>query len=379
MAKDVESFKARRCAELERSLKKAKEEAGYYKNIAISAGKKHLRRIDRLSKLLGDYKIAEDALKKSEHNYRFLFDNAPAGIFEINLQSGKFKSVNSVLCNILGYTKEELLDMKAAELLIGDSKKQHTERLGKLMVGESISETVDYNAKTKHGKDIWISLTTNFFYEGNILKGALCVIYDVTDRKEMEEKLLKARDRLELRVEARTAELVAANVQLKQEAVERETAKKELKERERKLGLQTRKLEEINTALKVLLEKRNEDKDEIEERVLLNINEMVLPYLEKLRKNQLNELQQSFLDILECNLNEITSPFYQKMSSHYYYLTPKEIQIAGLIKQGKTTKEIAEFLQSSPRAIEFHRNNIRKKFGLTNTKTNLTTYLLKLN
>ena len=138
-------------------------------------------------------------------------------------------------------------------------------------------------------------------------------------------------------------------------------------------------MEEINTALRVLLEKRNEDKIEIEDRVLLNINEMILPYLEKLRKSSLNVLQQSYVDILESNLNEITSQFYQKMSSNYYHLTPKEIQIAGLIKLGKTTKEIAELIQSSPRAIEFHRNNLRKKFGLTNTKINLMTHLLTLN
>ncbi|MEJ2658672.1 MAG: helix-turn-helix transcriptional regulator [Desulfobacterales bacterium] len=127
------------------------------------------------------------------------------------------------------------------------------------------------------------------------------------------------------------------------------------------------------------MEKRNEDRVEIEEKIRLNINEMILPYLEKLRNSLLNELQQSYVDILESNLNEITSPFYQRIASDFYHLTPKEIQIAGLIKQGKTTKEIAGLLQSSPRAIEFHRNNLRKKFGLTKTKTNLVTHLLTLN
>jgi hypothetical protein len=106
-------------------------------------------------------------------------------------------------------------------------------------------------------------------------------------------------------------------VQLKQEAMKRGIAQKELQKREQKLKLQTIKLEEINTTLKVILEKKNEDKVEIEERLLLNINEMILPYLEKLRKSRSNELQQSYADILESNLKEITSPFYQKMASDY--------------------------------------------------------------
>jgi PAS domain S-box-containing protein len=366
-------------AELDQSLNKVKEETEYYKNIAIAAGKKHLRRIDQLSKLITERKIAEEALKKSEHKYRFLFDHTPVGIFEIDLSTGKFINVNAVMCETSGYSKEELLNVKAVDLLIGDSKKQYKHRLEKLLADETISKDVDYNVKTKDGREIWVSLTANHLFESRILKGALFVIHDVTDRKEMEKKLLKAREELERRVEERTAELVSANKQLKQEAIEREIAKKELKKREQKLELQTGKLEEINTALRVLLEKRNEDKIEIEDRVLLNINEMILPYLEKLRKSSLNVLQQSYVDILESNLNEITSQFYQKMSSNYYHLTPKEIQIAGLIKLGKTTKEIAELIQSSPRAIEFHRNNLRKKFGLTNTKTNLMTHLLTLN
>jgi len=378
MFKENKSLKGR-YAELEQSLKKSKEEAEYYKNIAITIGKKHLRRIDQLSKLITKRKIAENALKKSELKYRFLFDHAPVGIFEINLPTEKFTNVNSVMSEITGYSKEQLLNMKAVDFLVGDSKEQYNERLGKLLAGETIPKDVDYNIKNKNGEEIWVSLSANYFYESDIFKGALIVIYDVTNRKEMEEKLLIAHEKLEKRVEERTVELLAANVQLKQEAMKREIAQKELKKREQKLKLQTLKLEEINTTLKVILEKRNEDKVEIEERLLLNINEMILPYLEKLRKSRSNELQQSYADILESNLKEITSPFYQKMASDYYHLTPKEIQIAGLIKQGKTTKEIAELIQSSPRAIEFHRNNLRKKFGLTNTKTNLMTHLLTLN
>jgi DNA-binding NarL/FixJ family response regulator len=137
-------------------------------------------------------------------------------------------------------------------------------------------------------------------------------------------------------------------------------------------------LEEVNAALKVLLKKREADKSELEERVLLNVNELIVPYLEKFKKSRSKSLQQAYLSVLEKNLKEIISPFYRTLSANYAHLTPKEIQVADLVKQGKTTKDIAELTNSSSRAIEFHRNNIRKKLGMANKKTNLRSYLLTL-
>ena len=137
-------------------------------------------------------------------------------------------------------------------------------------------------------------------------------------------------------------------------------------------------LEETNTALRVLLKRREEDKVELEEKVLSNVKDLVLPYLERLQKTSLNPSQMSCLGILESNLNDIVSPFSRKLSSKYLALTPTEIRVANLIKEGKTTKEIAEFMNLSDKTIQAHRDNIRKKTGIKHKKRNLRTYLMAL-
>ena len=152
----------------------------------------------------------------------------------------------------------------------------------------------------------------------------------------------------------------------------------ERKRAEEALEEQTYNLEEANAALRVLLRHRDQDKKEFEEKVVFNVKELVFPYVEKLQTNQLNDRQMVYLDIIESHLNDIIAPFLHRLSSKYTDLTPSEIKVANFVKDGKTTKEIAELLNLSTGAVEFHRNNLRKKLGLRNKKTNLRSHLLSL-
>ena len=174
---------------------------------------------------------------------------------------------------------------------------------------------------------------------------------DVTDEVQVRKALRKARDELEIRVAERTRDL-----QDKKES-----------------------LIEINTTLKVLLQQRQEDKTKLEEKVVANVKELVMPYVEKLKKQpSKNKKLSAYIEVLEANLNSIISPFSHKLSSRFYNLTSTEIAVARLVKQGKSTREIAELLSASAKTIETHRLNIRKKLGLTKKKTNLKTHLLSM-
>jgi DNA-binding CsgD family transcriptional regulator len=147
---------------------------------------------------------------------------------------------------------------------------------------------------------------------------------------------------------------------------------------EEELDAKTRRLEEFNAALRVLLKQREEDKTELEESILMNVKSLIVPYVEKLKKSRLSGDQMTYLTIIESHMQEITSPFTRRLSEKYLGLTPVEVQTVGLIREGKTTQEIADLLCVSENTVSSNRFHIRKKLGLTNKKVNLRYYLQSL-
>jgi PAS domain S-box-containing protein len=159
---------------------------------------------------------------------------------------------------------------------------------------------------------------------------------------------------------------------------EQRKMEKALRESKAELEQRTRMLKEVNTTLKVLLERRADDKNVLVERVHLNAKELILPMLKRLRKTSLDPQQLSSLDVIESNLNNITSSFSHLLSSRHQELTTMEIRVADLIREGKNTREIAELMNLSPRTIESHRESLRKKMGIRDRRENLKFHLLSL-
>lgn len=163
-----------------------------------------------------------------------------------------------------------------------------------------------------------------------------------------------------------------------EEITELKLAQEKLEKNRQRLKEQKASLEEANIALKVLLKQRESDREELERRFLNNVKDLVLPYVEKLRQAPLKAREKTLAEIVETHLKDIISPLLQRLSNANILLTPQEMHVAALVKDGKTSKEIAQILNVSETTVHFHRKNLRDKFGLKNKRQNLRVYLLSL-
>jgi len=281
-------------------------------------------------------KKAERALAESEALYRNLFENASIGMLHTS-SDGQILRINKAFAMMLGYesTDELISTITDAATQIHADPGNHAAALAALQQQDWYYAEEPYIRK-----------------DGSIMIGNLAI-----------RKVVKQ--------DGETAYLEG----IVEDITERKKVEEALFEREKELRIKAQNLMEVNTTMKVLLNTMEKDQEELKERFLGNIKAQVLPYLEKLEKTPLNEVQKGFIKTAEAYLNDIASPFVQKLTSNYLNLTKKEIQIATLVREGKTSKEIAELLNAKQRVIEFHRENIRKKLGLNNKKGNLAILL----
>lgn len=282
---------------------------------------------------------ARKELKANEDKYRIILENMEEAYFELDL-AGNFTFFNTATLEMLGYSAEELATMNYRDYVLPETTIRLFKIFNKIFRTGEPADIFDYQVIRKDGSRRFREMSASLIRdpEGEPI-GFRCLARDVTKRKLAEEELKK-----------------------KEEELERKSAS----------------LAESNAALKVLLKQREDDKVDLERNVLSNVREIILPYVEELKKGHLNPAQSVCIDTIETNLENIISPFLRNITLKHFNLTPKEFQVANLVKEGRTTKEIAEFLNMSTGAIDFHRNNIRKKFGLNNKKVNLRSYLLSL-
>ncbi|MDB4610003.1 PAS domain S-box protein [Verrucomicrobia bacterium] len=308
---------------------------------------------EELEKRLAQFEAKDEAFAELERDlrgnaekYRAIFEQSIVAIVVVDLY-GNLIEFNRNVYEILGYTREEYMEKNISGIDADKSLEEIVAHHKRIL--EKGADTFETRLRTKSGKllNVLINSTPIRINDQTYFQN---ITIDITDRITARRLLKESHDKLEKRVEERTAEL-----QMKSDS-----------------------LEEVNTALKVLLKKREEDKTELEGNVLTNVRNLILPSLGKLKETRLDTAQASYLSVLEANIDDIASPFYHRLSTHLLNFTPTEIEVSNMIKQGMTTKAIASYLNVSTRTIDFHRRNIRKKIGLDNEKVNLRTYLMSM-
>ena len=287
-------------------------------------------------------KKAEAELKEAEEKYRSIVDYSPLGIMQIDTQ-GIITTCNQKLAEILNTTVDRIVGFDLLTSL--EDEKVRSATL-KVLDGKIAHHEGPYTSLTSGRSAYLRGVFSPICSTDGSVTSAIGIVEDITQRKETEDALHRAHHELENRVYERTEEL----------------------------NDHAKRLLETNIALEILLEKREADKKDLEEKVTQNIEELIRPYLEKLKLTHNEDSKQALLKIINANLDEITSSFkYNK--DHLSKLTPAQMQIAALIKHGHTTKEIAYLLNLSPATIACHRQEIRKRLSLTNKKINLQSAL----
>jgi PAS domain S-box-containing protein len=141
-----------------------------------------------------EQKKSEDALRESEENYRHLLQYAPTAIYEIDFKGPSFKSVNDALCQLSGYSREELLSTNPLDILDSESQHRFQQRIRQGLAGEKIEEKVDYTVIRKDGRKLWVTLNIKPTYKDGNIDGALVVGHDITERKKAEDALRESEE-----------------------------------------------------------------------------------------------------------------------------------------------------------------------------------------
>ena len=143
-------------------------------------------------------KKAEEALRASEEKANDLIKYAPSGIYELDYRiPPKFRKVNDAMCQILGYTREELLATSPFAYLDEESRMRFQERIKKMLAGEKVDETVEFKVIPKNGREIYAVMNVKFTYKDGKPDGALVIAHDITERKKAEMELEKRAKNLE--------------------------------------------------------------------------------------------------------------------------------------------------------------------------------------
>lgn len=293
---------------------------------------------------ISDRKQAEDTLADHRRRLASIIEGTNVGTWEWNVQTGE-TIFNERWAEIIGYRLEELLPstIKTWEKFAHpDDLQRSAELLARHFSGEMPIYECEIRMQHKDGHWVWVLdrgrvMTRTGDNQPQMMFGTHT---DISKRKQNEKALQNAHSELELRVLERTADL-----------------------------------EKTNATLAMMLDYARKTEMEIQERVVANIRANILGIVDILKKQELTTSARELVELLETSTQNLAHPLARNLDSPLLQLTTREMQLANYIRLGKSTKELTTLLNLSPKTVESHRNNLRKKLGLRHKKVNLRTFL----
>ncbi len=283
-------------------------------------------------------KQTEQMLRESEERFRELADMLPITVYEAD-HDGRLTFVNQQAYKLTGYNRDDLDEgVNIFDLFDPEDHDRVRRRLRALMEHEAAVEQ-EYDLVRKDGSKVPVVIySTSIERDGSVF-GIRGIVVDVTERKRFEHELQQA----------------YADLQKEQ-----------------------KQLLETNIALREVLGHVEEERRETGRQIHANMTRMVFPLLTEMSK-KLGEPAEVYLTMFRSILSDLTSPYVKTLESRFSQLTRREIQVCEMIRGDMKSGQIATALNISVLTVQKFRQRIRRKLGLSGTKTNLVTYLTSLN
>ncbi|OHC27594.1 MAG: hypothetical protein A2Y50_04915 [Pseudomonadales bacterium RIFCSPLOWO2_12_59_9] len=299
--------------------------------------------------------VLERQLSESVQRLELALTGGDLGTWDWHVPSGDI-AFNQRGCEMLGYALNEIEPVITSwqKMVHPDDRPVINAALEPHLMGETQMYEAEHRMCHKDGHWVWVldrGKVVKRDGEGKPLRVAGTYL-DITRQKQAEKILMDSRNCLKEQVGKMTSQM------------------KELRD----------EFEDVNTTLRVLLNNRDKDKSAAQDAMVREMSQEVAPFLLKLKKSIRDHKQARLLDVIENNLQQLASSYGNTnvCTLLFWQLTPVEIQVASMIKQGLSTKDIATALSLSPETINVHRKHIRKKLGLSSKADNLRSHLTSL-
>ena len=291
--------------------------------------------VEHLKKEIYRLKRAEKLRMSREKLYRAVLEDQTEIISRFK-KDGTYTFVNETYCRLFGKNADDLIGKKWHPVAHEDDVPKIEKKL-ELLTKKNPVVKIENRVWDAEGRLLWMQfINRGIFDQGANLSEIQSVGRDITEIKEKERLLLEH------------------EIEIKEKSEE---------------------LEKVNTALEVLLSRRNRQLEDLRENIYKTYNNLVLPDLNHLMNILELESNRKRVTLIIRNMEHLLSPDSNILSSEKFGLTKTEIKIAAMIKGGMTSLEIADMLNISPNTVGFHRKNLRKKLGIHQKDTNLHLWL----